>query len=316
MVKSKKKTFKHQGRRIAREFEGQGTFYGTVDDYDADYCLWHITYDDGDVEEFNHSELIFATDMFQGNSDRSYIGRRVSREFGSQVCHGNVNTFNSRQRIWKVALDYGEVIEMDHRELIYALDLFESNAAPVPTGSPEAAKYRATTKSKRRKNKSTDDDEEEEDVQLFAFRPNNDPSVKEEQGPGGRPRRKLKTTKRFDPTSYASQAHCPTGHGFACPRCSSICSYDARECEECYMECCYEPGVGVVVIKERQASPRRQNRAKIVTSIAAYDPNGINDDTEMKRKSTRKSVEDVTEIFLAMKEEEIMKRSNDALEIS
>ena len=40
-----------------------------------------------------------------------------------------------------------------------------------------------------------------------------------------------------------------------CPRCSFLCSFDSRECEECKLQCYYELGVGpVLTLEERRAS--------------------------------------------------------------
>ncbi|KAL3791215.1 hypothetical protein ACHAW5_008519 [Stephanodiscus triporus] len=87
-------------------------------------------------------------------------------------------------------------------------------------------------------------------VQLFAF----DIEQVENNDMGLRPKRKLKSSARFDSVSFDMVApSCKIGEGFACPRCSAICSYDSRACEVCQLQCYYEAGIGVVVLKERQA---------------------------------------------------------------
>lgn len=309
MARSKKNN-RYIGRRIAREFDGQGIYHGTVDGFDAVYDLYHIAYDDGDAEEMNHTELLFAMDLFQGNSDRSYIGRRVSREFGRKVCDGTIDKFDSRRRLWKVAYDYGEVGEMDHREVLYAMDLFDDKAVALPVGRSKTKAAKSTRRVHWKKGNRGDD------VQLFGFK-SDEPAVKEEQNPGGRPRRKLKAIKRFDPLSYDPQAHCPTGHGFACPRCSSICSYDSRECEECYLECYYEAGVGVVVLKERQVGPLRSTtRVKNVGATAVASNASSLDVSPQNGSGSRKSVEDVTDLLLTLKKEAQQRSFNEAVEIS
>ena len=86
-------------------------------------------------------------------------------------------------------------------------------------------------------------------------------------GPGGRrrfPKRKLKCVVKFDPRSSGGGGgarggggaggrpeSCKAGHGFGCPRCHRVCSYDSRSCPGCGLNCYYEAGVGVVVLKER-----------------------------------------------------------------
>lgn len=292
---------KYVGRRIALDLDGE-IFEGTISRFNASSCHWNIIFDNGVAEEMDHVDLLLAMDLFQGNSDRSYIGLRVSRKFGSKICDGTIDRFDSRRRLWRIAFDYGdvgEVVEMDHRELLYAIDLFEGKEDEEPTESTNLQVHPSYC-AKRKKYQNDDDDD---DVQLFFFNCE-DLIVKQEHGPE-RPRRKLKAVKRFDPSSYDPQAHCPIGHGFACPRCSEICSYDSRECEECHLECCWQAGVGVVELKERKVVKQRKNhagRAEIPvkhSSNDAYTP--------------RKSVEDVTEIYLAMKEEQHQKMRDEAM---
>ncbi|KAL7532858.1 hypothetical protein ACHAXR_008362, partial [Thalassiosira sp. AJA248-18] len=87
------------------------------------------------------------------------------------------------------------------------------------------------------------------DVQLFAF-----DAMPGEISGGGRPKRKLKAIARFESMSFDKAAHCKIGEGFSCPRCSAVCSYDSKECEECQLACYYEAGIGVVVLKERRTA--------------------------------------------------------------
>ena len=322
MPDNNKANSKYIGRRVSRAFGSQGQLYqGTIDSYDQIYDLWHITYDDGDAEEMDHVELLVAMDLFEGNGDRSYIGRRVSRAFGTQICDGTVDAFDSRRRMWTIAYDYGEVGEMDHRELLYALDLFESKdelkAVGAAAGSKKAAAAKPKRRSPKRKTKRKTTTRKGDNVQLFAFDSDKPTSkVKEELGPTGRPKRKLKCTARFDPTSYNAQTHCRTGHGFPCPRCSSICSYDAQECEECYLECCYEPGVGPVVLKERKVSPKRPRKTKkLPADVEASYMKSLSELSHQLAKTPRKSVEDITDIVLAVKKEQQKNMRDDALEI-
>jgi len=106
-----------------------------------------------------------------------------------------------------------------------------------------------------------------DDVQLFAF----DGGI-EENTSSGRPKRKLKCVARFDSSSFehAQKTNkCKAGHGFTCPRCSNVCSYDSKLCAVCSLECYYEAGVGVVVLKERHdvsVSPKKRGRDKVAAS--------------------------------------------------
>ena len=77
-------------------------------------------------------------------------------------------------------------------------------------------------------------------VQLFAF--DAEPEQAGEST-GGRPKRKLKAIARFASSSFPNKAaHCKIGEGFSCPRCSAVCSYDSRRCEECQLECSMKRG--------------------------------------------------------------------------
>mmetsp|Transcript_11775 Transcript_11775/g.25846 ORF Transcript_11775/g.25846 Transcript_11775/m.25846 type:complete len:576 (+) Transcript_11775:293-2020(+) len=91
---------------------------------------------------------------------------------------------------------------------------------------------------------------------LFAF-----DTAKEEYN-WGRPKRRIKTISRFDPTIKEKQSGCKIGHGFICPQCSATCTYDSRACYQCHLECCYEAGVGVVVLQDRRISYKPASPAK------------------------------------------------------
>jgi hypothetical protein len=107
-------------------------------------------------------------------------------------------------------------------------------------------------------------------VSLFAFSDavddgGDDGDNDNDNRPGKRrfPKRKLKCIVKFDLHSPGGSARggaddargrpeaCKAGHGFACPRCHFVCSYDLRACPGCSLNCYYEAGVGVVVLKER-----------------------------------------------------------------
>jgi len=95
-----------------------------------------------------------------------------------------------------------------------------------------------------------DDEDEPTNIQLFAF----DATLEENNW--GRPKRKLKSIARFESMTFDPKqaAQCKIGEGFSCPRCSAVCSYDAKECEDCQLACYYEAGIGVVVLKERKVT--------------------------------------------------------------
>ena len=96
-----------------------------------------------------------------------------------------------------------------------------------------------------------DSSSDDEDIQLFSFN-----ATTNINNGGGRPKRKLKAIARFESLTFdqkKSSSQCKIGEGFSCPRCSAECSYDCEKCEDCDLECCYEAGIGVVVLKERTA---------------------------------------------------------------
>ena len=96
------------------------------------------------------------------------------------------------------------------------------------------------------KGSSVEDEEKSNNVQLFVF------DVPQEEYNYGRPKRKLKQIARFDNMSFNQKNAVKIGEGFACPRCSAVCSYDSKRCDECELECYYEAGIGVVILKERR----------------------------------------------------------------
>jgi RNA polymerase subunit RPABC4/transcription elongation factor Spt4 len=263
----------------------------------------------------DHNEMLVALALAEGNSDKSYVGKRVSRQFGSQICDGTVDKFDSRRRMWYIDYDWGgDIEEMDHCELLYAIDLFGGGKKDDGslTASTEKRSVVAPPKNKRMQKKQNHQQQREADhVQLFAFNTTNVDEkqtgiIKKEQAAVTRPKRRLKAISHYDPLSYISSqsSSCPTGHGFACPRCNSVVSYDAKECEECYLACCYEPGVGAVVLKDRNTTTiahddnRRRKRKNVGTTANVSAEEGGSDGT-----IKRQSVEDVTDILLARMEE-------------
>ena len=134
-----------------------------------------------------------------------------------------------------------------------------SDGAPAPPPPAKAAPTPPRPAPRRKKKDAGG-------VQLFAFR-SPESGAETAAGPstsGGaasdrRPKRKLKSIARYSdsnphakpPSNGEGYKH---GEGFLCPRCGHVCSYDARVCEECHLECCYEAGVGVVTLRERRAN--------------------------------------------------------------
>ena len=92
------------GKRIAREFDDE-IYHGTIDTYHPRRRLWSIKYDDGDAEEFDHREVLLAIDLAEGNTELSYVDKRVSRKFGRKVYHGTVDKFDRRARLWHITFD-------------------------------------------------------------------------------------------------------------------------------------------------------------------------------------------------------------------
>ena len=55
---------RHVGRRVTRTFDKTKTpYHGTVDGADEREGLWHVKFDDGDEEEVDLMELLFAADL-------------------------------------------------------------------------------------------------------------------------------------------------------------------------------------------------------------------------------------------------------------
>lgn len=215
---------------------------------------------------------------------RSYVGRRVARRFGSHVCRGTVAGFVARDPCWRVRYDWGASDALGRRELLRALDLFdEEGDATPPVADPEVRRGRH--RHKRQRNSG-------DGVQLFAF-DGKDRAAQRECGEG-RPRRTLKEVQRFDPSSCDAEAlaRCPAGHGFACPRCSAACSYDAQRCDACRLACCYEPGVGALVVKEREVGRATGGPRRGSAAAAAAE--------------RRKSVEDVTDARMCERRQKLL----------
>ena len=97
------------GRKITREFDGE-LYHGTVDSVrTGNKMMWHVTYnDDGDQEELNRRELLFALDLHErlgdiidddddGDACRApfyYAGRRISKKFGRKIYQGTIDNFD------------------------------------------------------------------------------------------------------------------------------------------------------------------------------------------------------------------------------
>ncbi|KAL9186657.1 hypothetical protein ACHAXT_005895 [Thalassiosira profunda] len=110
-------------------------------------------------------------------------------------------------------------------------------------------------------------------VQLFNF------DVAQEQFNWDRPKRRIKAICSFDPTyrkEKESDYKCKIGEGFDCPRCHAECSYDSRQCAGCQLDCCYEAGVGVVVVQQRRidytSSAKAKKRAASPEKMGAVSP--------------------------------------------
>jgi len=131
--------------------------------------------------------------------------------------------------------------------------------------------------------------ETKNNVPLFAFN-----ADKEYDGTTGRPKRKLKAVVRFDPLSFDKQrqgASCRVGYGFDCPRCSAVCSYDSRVCDECHLECYYEAGIGVVTLKERRANnhaPKQSTTMAEEVDAAVGGSESVADGASCRSRSTTK----------------------------
>ena len=102
--KSARTSGSYVGKRIAREFDDE-IYHGTIDTYHPRRRLWSIKYDDGDAEELDHREVLLAIDLAEGNTELSYVDKRVSRKFGRKVYHGTVDKFDRRARLWHITFD-------------------------------------------------------------------------------------------------------------------------------------------------------------------------------------------------------------------
>mmetsp|Transcript_38280 Transcript_38280/g.92345 ORF Transcript_38280/g.92345 Transcript_38280/m.92345 type:complete len:563 (+) Transcript_38280:187-1875(+) len=177
--------------------------------------------------------------------------------------------------------------------------------APGKTAASDSPSKAAATKpskigegvmpaKRKRKHKLTKNDP------LFAF------DVVVEEYNWERPKRKIKSITRFDPTAKVKQSDCKIGQGFTCPRCSGFCNYDSRKCFYCDLECYYEAGVGVVVLQDRRISYRTDISEKKNSRIgkkgsAAGDkggksthvkstPRGANSECNSKKKTASNSI--------------------------
>eukprot|EP00581_Thalassiosira_minuscula_P015217 CAMPEP_0183716980 /NCGR_PEP_ID=MMETSP0737-20130205/10705_1 /TAXON_ID=385413 /ORGANISM="Thalassiosira miniscula, Strain CCMP1093" /LENGTH=578 /DNA_ID=CAMNT_0025946321 /DNA_START=131 /DNA_END=1864 /DNA_ORIENTATION=- len=133
-------------------------------------------------------------------------------------------------------------------------DALKNANAAAASPSKSAAKSGGASpkqKSKRKHKKRLTVDKAEP---LFAF------DTAREEYNWGRPKRKIKAVTRFDPTTKEKGSDCKIGHGFLCPECSAVNTYDSRECYQCHLECCYEAGVGVVVLQDRRISYKPTNK--------------------------------------------------------
>lgn len=134
-----------------------------------------------------------------------------------------------------------------------------SQLTTSPNKSPRNSTGSSPTK---QKNKRKRKQQRSRGEPLFQF-----DTAKEEYN-WGRPKRRIKTVSRFDPTTKEKGSNCKIGHGFVCPQCSAINDYDTRQCYQCLLECCYEAGVGVVILQDRRisyrpSSPPEKKRAKV-----------------------------------------------------
>ena len=120
-------------------------------------------------------------------------------------------------------------------------------------------------------------------VQLYAseFDNTNIESNNDGTGPSSRPKRRIKAVQRYVDTRYTHaeqvklfemQGKC--GTGFLCPLCPTHLSYDRKSCYNCGAKCCYQPGVGVVLSKERAEITNVEELASsstLVISALSFD---------------------------------------------
>jgi len=129
-----------------------------------------------------------------------------------------------------------------------------------------------------------------EPLQLFSFdayKTNNDSLLSE------RPKRKIKSISRFDPALKEKKGAVKIGYGFACPECGNNCTYDSRQCNECHLECCYEAGVGVVILQDRRIDYNAiSNPVKSTLPKAVEKKVSATQDTINRKRSASKSTDD------------------------
>lgn len=137
-----------------------------------------------------------------------------------------------------------------------------SGSSPLKSSSNKSPRNSAGGSPTKQKNKRKRKQQRSRGDPLFHF-----DAAKEEYN-WGRPKRKIKAVSRFDPSTKEKGSDCKIGHGFICPQCSATNGYDTRQCYQCLLECCYEAGVGVVILKDRRmsyrpSSPPEKKRAKV-----------------------------------------------------
>ena len=152
----------------------------------------------------------------------------------------------------------------------------QSSSSPQKAAASTTSSPARRNKRKQHKRKIIDNEP------LFAF-----DTAREETK-----KRRIKTITRFDPTKNGEGTGCKIGHGFLCPQCSATNGYDSRQCYQCLLECCYEAGVGVVVLQERRISyNKRPSPTKKKSTIEQKQDGRISYDkrpSPTKKKSTMK----------------------------
>ena len=66
-----------------------------------------------------------ATPMTELQKDKSFIGRRVSKNFDGEIYNGSVKKFISKYRLWAIVYDDGDGEEMDWNDLSNGMDLHD-----------------------------------------------------------------------------------------------------------------------------------------------------------------------------------------------
>ena len=67
-----------KGKRIAKQFS-DGTYFGTVVDFDPKSSFYEVSYDDGDKEEMDLEEIRCGIDMHRKEEERERRRRRRRR---------------------------------------------------------------------------------------------------------------------------------------------------------------------------------------------------------------------------------------------